>query len=432
MKTIFKKSSWGILGSKSILSIALISPFIIGCGSGGSSTATTTSSSTTVTAVDGYIIDATIKDATGKVATDIGGGKYKFTDKPAYPLTLIGGKYAATNKPFDINLSTESGEVISPITTFLAEDTALAQKLISANLGATSIEDLSSDYIEKNNLNLAKLSELLYVILKDTTLTTSFKNTLNGANPTSLDDIFTLAETDINSTASMDFIKKYYARKLLSSIKDYNGTVADMEVALKDEKDFLNGDYTAQKRVVLKTGQTKSYDENGTEVTDGSIKDDGYYQKGVDRSYTRDDTKEIVTDNATGLMWQDNVDVESVKKQWLTDENYNTCSNDTNSSACFDTSGDTAATYCENLTLGGYDDWRLPTQDELKTIVDIGKSDPAIDSAFTNVASAGYWSSSSVLSYPYYAWGVLFFLNGHDAWTFKDDNYYVRCVRSGQ
>ncbi len=35
---------------------------------------------------------------------------------------------------------------------------------------------------------------------------------------------------------------------------------------------------------LLKTGQTLSYDSNGNVVTDGSIKDDGYYQRGATRS----------------------------------------------------------------------------------------------------------------------------------------------------
>ena len=37
---------------------------------------------------------------------------------------------------------------------------------------------------------------------------------------------------------------------------------------------------------VKKTGQTKSYSAAGGEVTDGSLKDDGFYQKGVDHNYT--------------------------------------------------------------------------------------------------------------------------------------------------
>ena len=48
----------------------------------------------------------------------------------------------------------------------------------------------------------------------------------------------------------------------------------------------------------------------------GSIKDDGYYQMGLSRSYSRDDVNEIVTDNITGLKWQDNSEAKTVTKNW--------------------------------------------------------------------------------------------------------------------
>ena len=44
--------------------------------------------------------------------------------------------------------------------------------------------------------------------------------------------------------------------------------------------------------------------------------DDGTYQRGVSRSYTRDDGLSVVVDNATGLMWQDNSEAKTVKKDW--------------------------------------------------------------------------------------------------------------------
>lgn len=157
-----------------------------------------------------------------------------------------------------------------------------------------------------------------------------------------------------------------------------------------------------------KTGQTKSYDENGNEVTDGSVKDDGYYQTGVTPSYTRDDTKEIVTDNITGLMWQDNADASSITKNW----------------------GD-AKSYCQNLSLGGYSDWRLPSIEELEGIVDFGHSDPAIDPIFQHVASSYYWSSTTHVYYAGYAWGVYFWV-GNSLNHLKSDTYYARCVRGGQ
>lgn len=180
-----------------------------------------------------------------------------------------------------------------------------------------------------------------------------------------------------------------------------------------------------------KTGQTTSYDAVGNVVADGSLKDDGYYQKGTTPSYTRDDVNETVTDNVTGLMWQDDAAVASVQKQWLTDDNYNTCSNDKTDPACFDTTGDTATTYCSELVMGGYDDWRLPTSVELEGIVNYGVSNPSIDSTFQNSASSSYWSSSSIVGDEDYAWFVYFYYGGVYG-DDKDYNRYVRCVRDGQ
>ena len=160
---------------------------------------------------------------------------------------------------------------------------------------------------------------------------------------------------------------------------------------------------------IKKTGQTKSYDTNGNLITDGSLKDDGYYQKGVTPSYTRDDAKQIVTDNITKLQWQDNEEAKTVTKTWQD-----------------------AKTYCANLTLGGYTDWRLPTAKELGSIVDYGKSYTAIDTTyFKNVSSGNYWSSTTYKYIKCYAW-VVYFNSGYTNHRYKGNNYYVRCVRDGE
>ncbi|WP_457592374.1 cadherin domain-containing protein [Hydrogenimonas sp.] len=182
-----------------------------------------------------------------------------------------------------------------------------------------------------------------------------------------------------------------------------------------------------------KTGQTRSYDANGNEVTDGSLKDDGYYRAGVDSNYTRDDATGIVTDHVTGLQWQD--DAAPVQKPWLTQENCDKCvgrnGQTQDDNACYDTSGDTAATYCEELTLGGYSDWRLPTAKELDGIVDYGRSHPAVDPIFQHTESYYYWSSSTSTSYTGGAWQVGFYSGNRNS-MYKASTAYVRCVRSGQ
>ena len=95
-----------------------------------------------------------------------------------------------------------------------------------------------------------------------------------------------------------------------------------------------------RKSLLKKTGQTQSYTDY----------DDGYYQKGVAPDYTRDDSKEIVTDKVTGLQWQDNSEAKTVSKNWSD-----------------------AKSYCEALTLGGHNDWRLPTIEELESMWIMGE-----------------------------------------------------------
>jgi hypothetical protein len=190
--------------------------------------------------------------------------------------------------------------------------------------------------------------------------------------------------------------------------EDYNKTVVEKFIYIK------------------KTGQSTSYQANG--AVNVSIKDDGHYQSGVTPSYTRDNTTKIVTDNITGLMWEDDV---NITKQWLTTANYNTCAANTSDPACYNTSGNTASTYCSALTLGTFTDWRMPTSQELEGIVDYNRTNPSIDSTFTNTSSNGYWSSTSVRGNEYDAWIVDFYY-GYVDYYGKYNNSYVRCVRDGQ
>jgi len=107
-------------------------------------------------------------------------------------------------------------------------------------------------------------------------------------------------------------------------------------------------------------------------------------------------------DTTTRLEWQDDA---SVKKDWQG-----------------------AIAYCKNLSLKGKSDWRLPSIEELLSITDDTKYDPAIKSGFKNVVSGYYWSSSSDASLAGTAWLVDFY-DGNDGTYYKSGELYVRCVR---
>ncbi len=147
-----------------------------------------------------------------------------------------------------------------------------------------------------------------------------------------------------------------------------------------------------------KTGQTTIYAEF----------DDGHYQKGVVHSYARDDDKETVTDYVSRLMWQDDIQARSVYSEW-----------------------EYAQTHCSTLSVGGYEDWRLPTRAELVGIVDYGRYGLSISTEFQNANSGYYWSATTHVSYAGSAWYVVF-TDGYQGASTKSVSYGVRCVRAGE
>lgn len=115
-----------------------------------------------------------------------------------------------------------------------------------------------------------------------------------------------------------------------------------------------------------------------------------------------------VTDTTTGLMWQQGE--AGTQKTWKE-----------------------AIDYCKALGLAGHNDWRLPTRNELESIVDTRYHDPCIDrTKFPGAMSSGYWSSNTNAINPDYAWNIYFsdcsVCNGYKLNKF----YYVRAIRGGK
>ena len=201
-----------------------------------------TKEQTQITVLDGYVKNANVVDALGQKATYCSKGKYTFKDTPTYPIKSFGGELEATNEPFDINMSVNDGVslVISPITTFINNDGDIVTKLSNAGFADfNTMEDFSIDYIATGNEDLAKLAQILYVILKDNDLTTTFKAKIDSAR--SLDEIFVKANETVE-TSSISLIKKLRYKLFFKTIKNYTGIASDIEsdIKIKTSKYNLN------------------------------------------------------------------------------------------------------------------------------------------------------------------------------------------------
>lgn len=114
---------------------------------------------------------------------------------------------------------------------------------------------------------------------------------------------------------------------------------------------------------------------------------------------------DITFDSGTSLMWQDNIDV---KKTIYTFAQ--------------------AQTYCANLTLGEYSDFRIPTLRELQTIVDYRNHNPAMLNGFKNPVSDDFWSSTPYVYSPGSYW-VVDFKKGSSEIRSERYSKNIRCVQ---
>jgi hypothetical protein len=128
-----------------------------------------------------------------------------------------------------------------------------------------------------------------------------------------------------------------------------------------------------------------------------------------------------VTDNVTGLMWEQKTDDGGSRDKDTT------------------LTWKDALAYCEDLVLGSYSDWKLPTPKELERIVDSSTSNPAVDTTyFPNTNNGFYWTGTTCVgchkhkAYAYdFSDGKLYFGLKKDV---KGDGsyhqHYTRCVRT--
>jgi hypothetical protein len=135
-------------------------------------------------------------------------------------------------------------------------------------------------------------------------------------------------------------------------------------------------------------------------------------------SYFAANRSKIVKDATTGLVWQRDGDANGALA-WVN-----------------------ALSACENLSLAGKTDWRLPNANELMTIVDFSNASLSVAPAFANMHASGYWSSTTWPAGKGKAVYLGLDLDSEDMFSSgkqtgrmyyedKDVKFYSICVRNG-
>ncbi len=152
-----------------------------------------------------------------------------------------------------------------------------------------------------------------------------------------------------------------------------------------------------------------------------------------------------VLDNNTGLMWEvkttdgglrdwtktyTNYDSTSALQYWVSGSTY-VAPTQAQIDASTNSVGFVTAVNATNLC--GYSNWRLPTADELQSIVDYGVgSGPTVDVIwFPNTQANEYWSASPFVGGAFENWGVNFGSGGVNYGNLRHLPNYVRLVRAG-
>ncbi len=116
---------------------------------------------------------------------------------------------------------------------------------------------------------------------------------------------------------------------------------------------------------------------------------------------------EVVIDTNTKLMWIDNLDVIKIKKDH-----------------------ENSIAYCENLVFAGYSNWRIPTIDEFKTIVNKKNYKNYINYRFKYNVPDGYWALKAHWRTLWFYADYMHFVSGTPYYDSRHKKKYVRCVRS--
>jgi len=140
------------------------------------------------------------------------------------------------------------------------------------------------------------------------------------------------------------------------------------------------------RNVLPVTGQKKCYDEKGNEIECAGSGQDGEYRSGCPWPQPRFNIHgDVIVDELTGLHW--------AQRASLTDK---------------------PVTWCKGLSLVAelksshpHQHWRMPTINELESLVDCSRARPALaaEKLFDNIKDV-YWSSTTSMYEPDWAWAL--------------------------
>ena len=139
-----------------------------------------------------------------------------------------------------------------------------------------------------------------------------------------------------------------------------------------------------------------------------------------------------VRDNVTGLIWEKKIDDGSEQDKDNTYEwgGLTALGRDhPNRQGTYFDDWNSLVNHANNINLCGFNDWRVPEREELRSIVNYGTFNPSIDvNYFPNTVGNFYWSSSPLANNSGGAWVVNFF-NGSGNAFFRSSSSRVRLVR---
>lgn len=168
--------------------------------------------------------------------------------------------------------------------------------------------------------------------------------------------------------------------------------------------------------------------QNRSWSRDASGKDDGYEVFGSKWSCVRD--------NFTGLVWEvkTNSPISGIRDKnwayaWYSEQGYSNVQDGCQFAGRCNSKKYIADVNTTNLC--GYSNWRMPSISELQSLVNRGKSSPAIDMEyFPNTQVEEYWSATSETTMLWGAWTVNF-NSGRSFPTFKGARRHIRLVHGG-